>query len=64
LTSPADVRLHVSDMIGRSVLAPYGEHLLPGGHTLEIAAGALAPGIYLIVVEVDGIRAVRRMVVR
>jgi hypothetical protein len=51
----------VTDLTGRQVLAPI-ERITSGG-SIDIPSSSLAAGEYLVVVEIDGKRDVRKLVV-
>ena len=64
LTSSASVRLRVADMLGRNVVAPRDERLPAGSHMLVIDTGKLPSGIYLVLVDIDGVQVARKLEVR
>ena len=54
LDRPADVRAEVLDVLGRSVATLAEGPRAAGTHRLDVDAGALAPGTYLVRVLADG----------
>jgi len=63
LDAPADVRLAVYDVLGRRV-AMLAEGRTPAGdHRATFEAQGLASGVYLVVLEADGQRASRKVMV-
>ncbi|MDP2361102.1 MAG: S8 family serine peptidase [bacterium] len=54
LERAGQVRLLVHDLLGREVARPLAGLLAPGWHELPFDGGALAAGLYLLRLEVDG----------
>jgi hypothetical protein len=64
LASAATVRLRVVDMLGETLIAPYDQRLPAGEHGLAIDTGDLPAGVYLVMVEIDGVSVMRKIVVQ
>ena len=63
LSSSAQVRLSVHDVLGREVARLHDGALEAGDHRFEVAPSALVPGVYLVRASVDGAALVRRFTV-
>ncbi|MFN3596041.1 MAG: T9SS type A sorting domain-containing protein [Rubricoccaceae bacterium] len=60
---PAQVRLRVLDVTGREVGVLVDEALAAGNYSATFEAGALAAGVYVYTLEVDGAPTTRRMLI-
>ena len=54
LEAAADVELRVLDLMGREVAVLENRRLAPGVHEYQYVTNGLAPGVYLVRLEVDG----------
>ncbi|MEM6326463.1 MAG: hypothetical protein AAF791_05035 [Bacteroidota bacterium] len=63
LPEAADVRLALVDALGREVAVLREAPMAAGAHTVRLDAQDLAPGVYLLVLDADGHRATRPVVV-
>ncbi|NBC18709.1 MAG: T9SS type A sorting domain-containing protein [Bacteroidetes bacterium] len=63
LTTPADVRLRVFDLLGREVATPVRSFLSEGRHTAQLKATGLSNGVYLVRLEANGRVDTQRIIV-
>ena len=63
LASEGSVRVSVVDVLGRTVAVLREGQASAGRAEVQVATDRLAPGLYLVVLEADGQRAVRRITV-
>ncbi|MEM6325978.1 MAG: T9SS type A sorting domain-containing protein, partial [Bacteroidota bacterium] len=63
LREAADVRLVLVDALGREVVVLREAPMAAGARTVQLDAQDLAPGVYLLVLDADGHRATRPVVV-
>ncbi|MEM1056171.1 MAG: endonuclease/exonuclease/phosphatase family protein [Bacteroidota bacterium] len=61
LAAPTEVRLTVQDALGRRVITE-AVRLGAGEHALPVGTGDLAPGVYVVRLEADGVVATRTLV--
>jgi hypothetical protein len=63
LDAAADVRLSVYDVLGRRVAVLADGRTAPGDHRATFEASGLASGVYFVVLEADGRRAARKVMI-
>ncbi len=63
LALPADITVHIYDVMGRAVGEIARGRFAAGSHSIPIGAQGLATGLYYVELRVDGVAATRRMVV-
>jgi len=61
LNRPGSVQLRVVDLLGRQVALLVDDVLQPGNHAVDFDAHNLASGTYIYILEAEGIRETRRM---
>ncbi|MDX1530981.1 MAG: T9SS type A sorting domain-containing protein [Rhodothermales bacterium] len=61
LSRPERVRVAVLDVLGREVARLVDGPRLAGAHRARLDASGLAAGVYLVVLEAEGVRAVRKL---
>jgi hypothetical protein len=65
LPAPAAVQVHLTDVLGREVLAPTSTRLPAGRQTVALPRAAhLAPGLYLVQVHMGGQTLTTKLLVR
>ena len=63
LEAAGPVRLSVYDVLGREGMQPLNGLGAGGSHHIDVEASRLAPGVYIVVLEVEGQRLARRFTV-
>ncbi|MEL7360956.1 MAG: T9SS type A sorting domain-containing protein [Bacteroidota bacterium] len=63
LSTPAAVRLTVTDVLGRTVLTRVQGVQAAGQHEAELALGELESGVYVVSLDADAVRVIRRVTV-
>ena len=61
LVSPGEVSLRLFDLAGRDVLQLMKDTLPAGKHVSRLDGGPLSSGVYLLQLDVDGAREVRKL---
>lgn len=62
IARPAHVTVTVYDVLGRAVRTAVNERFTEGNHAVRFTADNLASGVYLVVMDADGSKQIRKMV--